>query len=354
MRMVDRKNHDIIVRRHSDQNYSVYFDRRTGFFMRVEDKGAEEPFWSKNGPELLDIAITNWCDKNCQVCYRDSNKYGKHMPIDDYEKIIKQASELGVLQVALGGGNPNQHPDFEKILEVTRGKYGIVPSYTTNGRGLDDNVLNSTKKYCGAVAVSSYSPFKEMIDAIEALINHDIKTNIHFVLESRSIEVAIDWLKDFPDFLNEINAVIFLKYKPIGRVSKELQLLNNSDKIEKFFNLITSNKFPFKIGFDSCSVPGIVSHMDFNRRYLEACDAGRFSAFISESLRMYPCSFMVDFIEGEDLHTKKIVNVWKESPFFANIRQTFKNNECKGKCDYFNVCFGGCPIFEDINICKYR
>ena len=41
------------------------------------------------------------------------------MPLADYETVMKQAKELDVLQVALGGGNPNQHPDFIKHYKNT-------------------------------------------------------------------------------------------------------------------------------------------------------------------------------------------------------------------------------------------
>lgn len=57
------------------------------------------------------------------------------MSISDYKSVIDQAAEMGTFQVALGGGNPNQHPDFIEMLEYTRSK-GIVPNYTTNGLGL--------------------------------------------------------------------------------------------------------------------------------------------------------------------------------------------------------------------------
>jgi MoaA/NifB/PqqE/SkfB family radical SAM enzyme len=56
---------------------------------------------------------------------------------------------MHAFQVALGGGNPNQHPDFIEILRLTREDYGIVPNYTTNGRGLSDTVLEATRRYCG-------------------------------------------------------------------------------------------------------------------------------------------------------------------------------------------------------------
>ncbi len=74
------------------------------------------------------------------------------MALVDYKNVIEQAAEMGVFQVALGGGNPNQHPDFVEILESTASK-GIVPNYATNGRGLGNDILEATRKHCGAVAV---------------------------------------------------------------------------------------------------------------------------------------------------------------------------------------------------------
>jgi radical SAM protein with 4Fe4S-binding SPASM domain len=76
-----------------------------------------------------------------------------HISLSDYEEIIRQAQSLHVFQVALGGGNPNQHPQFPEILRLTREKYGIVPNYTTNVRGRTPLVIEATAKYCGAVAV---------------------------------------------------------------------------------------------------------------------------------------------------------------------------------------------------------
>lgn len=343
------KAFNAVLKHHSNQHYSTFFDRNTGFFVRCEDKGYEEPFWSNAGPELLDISITNWCDKNCSICYRNSHQNGSHMKLENYEKIISEAADLGVLQVALGGGNPNQHPQFIEILELTEEKYGIVPSYTTNGRGLTEEIIEATKKYCGAVAVSAYSPFEEMEEAITKLVQKQVKTNIHFVLTSESIHVAINWLKNKPGFLNKINALIFLNYKPVGKNKDYSLLLNKSNKLDELFILI-DNQYPFKIGFDSCSVSGIIKYMDLDFDFIEACDSARFSAFISEDLQMYPCSFSIDVLKGESLKNKSMKDIWIKSDCFEDFRKSLKENDCS-KQDCFKNCYGGCPLFDGIKLC---
>lgn len=346
---------NISIKRFDNQHYTTFFDKGNGLLIRKEDEGFDEPFWCHSSPELLDISITNWCNKYCDICYRNSNENGKHMNIDDYEKIIKQASSIGVFQVALGGGNPNQHPNFSEILELTNNKYGIVPSFTTNGRGLTDNVLLSSQKYCGAVAISYYEPESEFIKSLELLKNNKIRTNIHFVLSSESINLAIKWLVSPPEFLNGVNAIIFLNYKAVGAKSENSLLLNNNKNYIKFFEQLNITKYPFKIGFDSCTITGIVNYMKIDKSYLEPCESGRFSAFISENLMMYPCSFMINSCTGISLEKFTIQKIWQKSEPFLNIRSKLLSRDyvCSN-CDLFDCCLGGCPFFNNINLCETK
>ena len=342
----------IVFRNYPDEKYKVIFNQKTGFFARVEEKGTPEVFWAKKGPELLDISITNWCDKGCDICYRNSNKNGKHVSLEDYESIMKQAFENNVLQVALGGGNPNQHSQFIEILKLTREKYNIIPSYTTNGRGLTTEILEATKKYCGAVAVSAYEPFIETIKAVEKLNAYGIKVNIHYVLDSNSIVEAIDWLENGHELLTKCNAVIFLNYKPVGEGKETSKLLKHSFLLTRFFNLIDEKKYTFRIGFDSCMVSGIVKYMkNINLTSLEPCDAGRFSAFISEDLKMYPCSFMMEYYEGEDLRKKTFMDVWNNSHSFNKTRDNLNGNRCNG-CNQQENCLNGCPFLRELDLCN--
>jgi radical SAM protein with 4Fe4S-binding SPASM domain len=341
----------VLIKHFPEQHYSCFFSPNTGFFARVEDPGFDEPFWSEHGPELLDISITNWCDKGCALCYRKSDESGQHMSLENYETVMQQAHKMHVFQVALGGGNPNQHPEFCEILRITREKYGIIPNYTTNGRGLTDEVLRATKKYCGAVAVSAYAPYKETRNAIDVLAAHQIKTNIHFILSSKSIETAINWLENPPDFLTKVNALIFLNYKPIGRYHSSKLLLKNSDKLRQFFSLATDRKHNFRIGFDTCTVTGIAAFTNIPHICYEGCDAGRFSMFVSEDMKMYPCSFMVEAgYDGTPIIGNNMFDFWKDGKPFTNIRGKLASGGCSG-CQHKNLCLGGCPLFPEINLC---
>lgn len=72
-----------------------------------------------------------------------------------------------------------------------------------------------------------------------------------------------------------------------------------------------------KVGFDSCSISFLIKEIDnLNADSVDFCEAGRFSAFISEEMKMYPCSFMINKIEGEDF---KFIREQIEEDFIGGI-----------------------------------
>jgi radical SAM protein with 4Fe4S-binding SPASM domain len=338
------------INHYKKEHYSTIFNPDTGFFARVEDKGHPEPLWSQHGPELLDISITGWCDRECPDCYRSSGTQGKHLDLSDFEIIIRQAKRIGVSQIALGGGNPNEHPEFPDILKLSRKEFGIIPSYSTNGRGLSPSVIEATAECCGAVAVSAYKPYVELESAIRKLIVANVRTNVHFVLNSESLNTALSWLHNPPRFLNGVNAIIFLNYKPVGRQSSNTTVLLNSPCLEEFFTLVQEKEYPFRIGFDSCMVSGLVSYTTINHCFYDACEAARFSMYISEDMLMYPCSFMENITEGIPVENDNILDVWKYSSLFCSFREALLAGNCP-ECPHRRICLGGCPVFKDIRLC---
>jgi hypothetical protein len=72
-------NPHIIINKYSGQSYKTVFNQQTGFLIRLEDQIGTEPFWCSYGPELMDISITNWCDRECGFCYKKSCNTGHHL-----------------------------------------------------------------------------------------------------------------------------------------------------------------------------------------------------------------------------------------------------------------------------------
>lgn len=327
-----------------EEKYGIVFNMKNGFFLRKEFKGTDEPFSSLHGPELIDISITNWCDKGCTFCYKESSVRGNHMSLEDFECILSQAKEMDCLQVALGGGNPNQHPDFVKMIQLAREKYGIVPSYTTNGRGLSEEIIEATALYCGSAAISFYDQ-ADLKGGIEKFNKSGIKPNIHVLLDSKSVRKAIELLKNPPSFVrNGVNAIVFLNYKPVGRGINADLLAKSSSDIVEFFTEVEKFQKQYKvgIGFDSCSASGIRKYLDISEIFVESCESARFSMYIDENLYAYPCSFMINSWKGVRVTPTNLLQIWLEAYSFMEIRKHMRGTKP-------STCHNGCPVFPEID-----
>jgi radical SAM protein with 4Fe4S-binding SPASM domain len=117
--------------------------------------------------------------------------------------------------------------------------------------------------------------------------------------------------------------------------------------------LIDHGKFPYKIGFDSCTIPAIHNH---SKRFIilsiEPCEATRFACSISSELMMTPFSFGTEFEYGVSLKENTIQKAWN-CPTFDDLRNVFHKAPCKS-CNKYLDCLGGCPIIPSITICDKK
>lgn len=333
------------------------FNPDNGFYVRsgiIDENGKDtgvDPFM-RNYPSLIDVGIMNKCvcAHKCNVdCYQKAiDRTGSNMSLENYKQILEECKGK-VFQFALGGaGDVDTHENFEDIIKLSR-EYGIVPNFTTSGILMTKEKAELCKKYCGSIAVSEhFADYTER--ALDLLLEAGIKTNIHYVLSNKSIDVAIERLKN-NSFKKGINAVIFLLYKPVGLGKKENVLKVDDPRVKEFFELIDTCHVDFKIGFDSCTVPGLVNFTkNINPDSFDTCEGGRHSMYITSDMKALPCSFDNQELKwAYDISNDTIQNAWN-SDQFEDFRSHFKNS-CGG-CSRRNECMGGCPIRREIVLCN--
>ena len=325
------------VRFEANAAYCYFFDYSTG---RSVTMGDSEKMQIAKGPNLLDVSITNRCNRCCDFCYRQSKYEGDDISIEDYKVIIENAQKCGVQQIAIGGGEPTLHPNFCEILEMTR-RNGIVPNYSTNGHNLTQKVLRCTQKNCGAIAISVY----EYIDQYETIVSkikqYNIKTNLHIILRADKLASYISFLKKPPIWFKDLNAIIFLNYKPAN--GDDSLCLNKCDPemIKGFFEAIKSFDI-CGIGFDTCAASYVCRYLGIDSCYYDFCEAARKSAYINEKLNVFPCSF---YKEGYDsLRKDTLKDIWNKSKVFETHRQLVLSNN--GRCEKLEVCHCSCPLYQ--------
>lgn len=340
-------------------HFKSAFDTETGAYVRTgildadgNDTGAD-PFMAAY-PHLIDVGImghcihgkTGLCVKAGIGCYQSGLTVEQpNMTVENFKSIAEQCKGK-CNQLALGGrGDPDQHEDFEEILKICRDN-NLVPNFTTSGYGMTPEIAQLCKKYCGAVAVSWYRS-EYTINAIKMLLDAGVKTNIHYVVGKNTIDEAIErFSKD--DFPKGINAVILLLHKPAGLGSIENMLSVNDPRVERLFGEV-DRRHPFKVGMDSCNVPGAIRFCkNVNPDSLDTCEGGRYSCYIGADMVMVPCSFDQKKRYEVSLENCSIEDAWNSNQF-EQFRDHMRG-ACPS-CDKKELCMGGCPLMPEIVFC---
>lgn len=154
-------------------NYTVYLDLVTGTKIRKNDLD----FFECDTVESMDIKITNSCDMGCPMCHENSVPNGKHADILSPSFLDKLHPYC---ELAIGGGNPLEHPDLlEFLLRCHERKH--IPSMTINQVHFEKN-FEYVKNLCEnkliyglGVSLQKVTPeFIKMIKQIPTAVIHII------------------------------------------------------------------------------------------------------------------------------------------------------------------------------------
>ena len=105
-------------------NYTVTIDTQNGTKVRENDLN----FFRADFPESMDIKICNKCDMGCPQCHENSTPDGKCGDIMS-ESFIDKLNPY--TELAIGGGNPLEHPSLVAFLEKCK-RLNLIPSMTVN------------------------------------------------------------------------------------------------------------------------------------------------------------------------------------------------------------------------------
>ena len=329
-------------------DYHFLADPKSGVTFRWGKTLDDNPLFAPV-PELADISISNRCSKGCSFCYKDSTPNGKVMRVEEYCQVLDSlcSAEYGtVFQVAIGGGEPLEHPDFLRIVDETV-KRGIVLNFTTNGLLLTKETLDAIKGKVGAMAISasSLSDLMRIRSAVDCA--DGLKVNIHYILSKESIMEATEMVKGaYNKLLKGINAVVFLTYKPAGRGTNNL-LLRESEDFDSFINAVKTPIISCKIGFDACFVPMLIRGKAVRNEMVDVCEGGFFSVYIDENMRVSPCSFSGSR-DSYSLREYGFYDIWLKK---LQAHRERIRNDCKRDCAAREMCRGCCPYYPQITNC---
>jgi radical SAM protein with 4Fe4S-binding SPASM domain len=155
------------------------------------DKGnIKVPVINKIENKLLSahVAITSYCNLQCKHCYLNQ-KNNCFISLEEFNILLKDLTDLGILTIEIGGGEPLMHKDFYKFIEIAK-NYGFYLRLFTNGILINSNNIDHIKKNINSFRISldgnqethdfrrGKNSFASTLEALKLLKNCDVQISM--------------------------------------------------------------------------------------------------------------------------------------------------------------------------------
>lgn len=303
-------------------------------------KYKKAPLRSFCAPESLHIELTSRCHYHCPQCYKGTSQ--NDLSIDTLLLAIKQAHELSVFQVALGGGEPLLYPFLlDVIKEITT--CGMSCSITTSGAGLDHLLL---KKLMGAglnhVQISLNGSTNEVhsrsrqgylsgVEALHLLSHSNLSYGINWVARRDNIDDLPDMIKLAAEFgSNNIN---ILRYKPSLKEDYAQFCLTEENLL--FLESVIRKTKTLAIKLDS-AFSALLCRLNGRISFFGGCGAGRRFLALDADGFYRPCSH----IDQKEI-SGNLADTWYHSKKLLQFRtlEDHLSSPCNS-CSYLDGCRG--------------
>ena len=230
-----------------DGNVWVLFNAYTGAKVRISF--TDEEYTKSTLPELVDLKITNYCSNGCKWCYQGSNTNGVHAETWNIRRLLSYFVDMGVFEVAIGGGDALEHPDFWKLLSENE---ELVLNFTTHRLDWlrNPHKVRLVDKNVGGFAYSATSPddiqeFKALLTtsglhkaSIQLIVGTQDQYRLRQCLETaKECDLPVTLLgykdSDFtPEKVDWISVVAKLKgFEELPRLSVDTLLTDELDRL---------------------------------------------------------------------------------------------------------------------------
>lgn len=239
-------------------------------------------------PEIIHLYPTMKCPLKCSYCYvEEVNKDNREMSIQQYEKIIEEACDLGIKGFDIAGGEPFLYKDIIELLSIIKRK-NAKSKLVSNGLFLDRyfEAFSQTRGLIEELHISLDSASEGLQDSIRGLpglhrkttqnireyINKDLgPVKINYVLQRSSFE----YLNSMLEFALELGAKgidiqcvadVSSKTKGNSFSLKVTEIIDSLYKIFKWRDNLGTHGFEIVIALPSYIYPAMVKQRELSKK----------------------------------------------------------------------------------------
>lgn len=315
--------------------------------LRLDGQG--KPLW-------LSLELTYRCPLKCTWCNNplDFEDYGeKELTTDEWKAVLREAREIGALQLGFTGGEPLQRADLEELVAYADG-LGFYTNLITSGIGLTEERLVALKRAgLRQVQLSLQSTRAPLTDELVGARAHALKLEAGRLIKAHGFPMVLN-MPVFRHNIGEIDAMcawaaeLGVEYIEFANIQYYNWALMNRDELMPTLEQIREaeavvNRWRAKLG-DAMTIYFVIP--DYYEGRPKACMNGWGAIHLTvapDGVAM-PCQ-EARVMPGLDFHSvrdKSLTWIWHESPLFRRFRGLEWMKEPCGSCAEKEKDFGGC------------
>jgi PqqA peptide cyclase len=306
-------------------------------------------------PLVLVAELTHRCPLHCVYCSNplELTKRDRELSTDDWARVLREAAELGVLQVDFTGGEPLARPDLTELIRRARGA-GLYASLITSGLPLDEKRLEELVgagldhfqlSFQGAEeeSASEFSGTRTHLQKLrvaECVKRHRIALTLNFVIHRQNV----DRLDDMIALAEQIGPgrveFAHVQYYGWGFENRK-RLLPTREQLDQSLEKIKKAEETLR---GRIRVEYVVP--DYYAKYPKPCMGGwgRKVLLVKPDGDVLPChaANVLPGMKFENVQTRALRQIWEESDAFQKYRGEDWMPELCRSCDRRAQDFGGC------------
>ena len=306
-------------------------------------------------PLALIAEITHRCPLHCVYCSNPLQMTGTQaeLPTEDWERIFREASGLGILHVHLTGGEPLARSDLKELVEAAHSA-GLYTNLITSGIGLSaarlGTLVDSGLDHIQLSFQDSREPSANWIaggkvHAHKVALAQTIRQfRIAFTVNLVVHRQNLDHLEEMISFAEQLQPdrmeIAHAQYYGWALRNRDT-LMPTRHQLEDCLRIVgaAQERLSGRIRID-CVVP------DYYARYPKACMGGwgRNLMLINPSGEVLPChaAGVIPGMQFDNVHEHSLEWIWKDSAAFQRFRgERWMPEPCRS-CDRRTEDFGGC------------
>lgn len=307
-----------------------------------------------NRPYGMLAELTYECPLHCPYCSNPLNlsDYSEELSTEDWQRLLSEARELGVLQLHLSGGEPLQRRDLEELVGSAR-DLGLYTNLITSALALTPRRAQRLKDAgLDHVQISIQADEPDLSDRIAGTPSYERK------IQAARLVKELDW----PLTLN-----VVLHRHNIDRIGGILELAEEveADQIElantQYHGWAMRNRAALLPSRDQLGraeevvrdarqrlkgkMEIIYVIPDYYSKYPKPCMGGwgkqQLTVTPTGSVLPCPAAHILD-LPRADVREHSLEWIWDESTIFNRFRGTEWMPEPCQSCDRREIDFGGC------------